>query len=175
MKANSIESGKVYEITIGKNTTTVKVMSVDRRVNGQVVYDCMNVKTDKRLTIVDEKRFLHEIKPKTTLQTVVEAVENILPKRKKANTETTPAEPSKRGGKTKGQLSGLESAYTILKEVGEPLNVKEITDRAIAQKLWEPAGATPSATVAAAIMREMKIKGDDSRFFRAERGKFAVK
>jgi len=119
------------------------------------------------LSVVDPKRFLREVKPKAGPSKTVKA--------ETPKVEATPAEPSKRGGKAKGQLSGLESAYVILKEAGEPLNVKEITDRAIAQKLWEPAGATPSATVAAAIMREMKIKGDDSRFFRAERGKFAAK
>ena len=62
MQANKIERNKMYEITIGKNKTTVKVLSVDTRVNGQIVFDCMNTKTNKRATVSDAKRFLKEIK-----------------------------------------------------------------------------------------------------------------
>ncbi|MCL2625032.1 MAG: hypothetical protein FWD31_15330, partial [Planctomycetaceae bacterium] len=63
MKTQKIESGKIYEITIGKNITSVKVLNVERRVNGQIVYDCLNTNTNKRVTVSDSKRFLREIKP----------------------------------------------------------------------------------------------------------------
>ena len=170
MKTNSIETGKVYELKVGKGTTTVTVESCDVRIHG-TVWMCRTAKGGV-LSVADAKRFLREVKPKAVPS---KTVKTKTPNPEMPKVETTPAEPSKRGGKAKGQLSGLESAYVVLKEAGEPLNVKEITDRAIAQKLWEPAGATPAATVAAAIMREMKIKGDDSRFFRADRGLFAAR
>ena len=52
MKTNKIEQGKQYEITIGKNTIVVRVVEIEHRINGQIVFDCMNVKTNKRTTIL---------------------------------------------------------------------------------------------------------------------------
>jgi len=41
--------------------------------------------------------------------------------------------------------------------------------------LWTPRdGKTPANTLYAAISREIKLKGDASRFAKAERGKFAL-
>jgi len=57
-KTQKIEAGKVYEITIGKNVTSVKVLNVESRVNGQLVYDCENLKTNKRMIVSDAARFL---------------------------------------------------------------------------------------------------------------------
>jgi hypothetical protein len=42
--------------------------------------------------------------------------------------------------------------------------------------LWtSPNGLTPAATLYAAILRELKVKGADARFVKTERGKFAAK
>jgi hypothetical protein len=68
MKANKIEQGKQYEITIGKNTTIVQVVEIEHRINGQTVFDCMNVKTNKRTTISDPKRFVRRSKRMTPNQ-----------------------------------------------------------------------------------------------------------
>jgi len=44
-----------------------------------------------------------------------------------------------------------------------------------AQGYWtSPAGKTPQATLHAALTREIKIKKDQSRFRKTERGKFTV-
>jgi len=45
----------------------------------------------------------------------------------------------------------------------------------LAKGYWKTGGKTPSATVYAAIIREIAKKGDASRFARAERGKFTLK
>ena len=39
---------------------------------------------------------------------------------------------------------------------------------------WASDGKTPHATVYSAILREIPKKGDDSRFRKVERGKFAL-
>jgi hypothetical protein len=54
MKANKINESGVYEITVGKNTTTVKVLSVEERVNGTLAILCENTKTSKPLTVTDD-------------------------------------------------------------------------------------------------------------------------
>jgi hypothetical protein len=48
--------------------------------------------------------------------------------------------------------------------------------RAMADKgYWtSPAGKTPQATLYAAMAREVKTKGAESRFRKAERGKFTL-
>ncbi|MCH8150648.1 MAG: hypothetical protein IH987_22195, partial [Planctomycetes bacterium] len=50
----------------------------------------------------------------------------------------------------------------------------EITDTMFAKGYWASSGKTPAQTIAAAIIREIKVKEKDSRFQRTERGKFAA-
>ena len=43
------------------------------------------------------------------------------------------------------------------------------------KKYWtSPNGATPQATLYAAIAREIKVKGKDARFVKSDRGRFAI-
>ncbi len=73
-----------------------------------------------------------------------------------------------------GKLSGLDAAAKVLAEAGEPLSAKAITDRMIANGLWKTEGKTPAATIYSAMFREIKVKGDASRFAKADKGKFTV-
>ncbi len=170
MQASKIERNKVYEITIGKNKTTVKVLSVDTRVNGQTAFDCMNVKTDKRLTVTDPKRFLREIKD-----------EKSNPIGKAAKEEAIVADTKKergkggKGGKPTGKMSALDAAHEILKEQNRAMNVKEITELAISSGRWSPNGKTPTATLSAAVQMEVIKKGEASRFVKTGRGLFIAR
>jgi hypothetical protein len=74
----------------------------------------------------------------------------------------------------KKRMGGLDAAAKVLEETGVPMNVKEITAVAFTKGYWKPAGRTPSATLAAALMREIAKKGVASRFRRSERGKFVL-
>lgn len=86
----------------------------------------------------------------------------------KAKRICTPKEPKEiRPG-------GLDAAAKVLEETGVPMNVKEITEVAFAKGYWKPAGRTPSATLASALMREIAKKGNDARFRKSERGKFVL-
>lgn len=75
---------------------------------------------------------------------------------------------------TDGKLSGLDAAVKILADAGTPLNAKELVDRMLASGLWTTSGKTPHATIYAAMLRECAAKGNDSRFRKAERGKFTI-
>jgi hypothetical protein len=88
-------------------------------------------------------------------------------------TETTP-KPRKKAERTDGTMSGLDAAAKVLADAGEPLDRKAIVERAIAQGLWKPGGKTPHATVYSAIIREIANKGEQSRFRKDARGKFAI-
>lgn len=70
------------------------------------------------------------------------------------------------------RTSGLDAAAQVLARSKEPLTCKEIVDIAIEQKLWSPGGKTPHATIYIAIIREIANKGSESRFRKADRGKF---
>lgn len=70
--------------------------------------------------------------------------------------------------------SGLDAAVQILAEAGEPLTAGETVKRMLERDLWSTGGKTPAATIYAAILREINVKGAKSRFRKTERGKFTL-
>ena len=70
--------------------------------------------------------------------------------------------------------SGLDAAAQVLAEAGEPMNCKDMVERMLATGLWKTGGKTPAATVYAAIIREIAVKGSESRFRKTDRGKFEL-
>lgn len=154
MKANKIEQNKQYEITIGKNITVVRVVEIEHRVNGQVVFDCMNVKTNKPTSVSDPKRFVREVKTEDAKQ-----------KMTKATTETKLAKPG-------DKMSGLDAAHKVLVEEARPMKVREITELAQERGYCNLPGLTPSATISSAIQRHIKTKGESSRFIKTDKGTF---
>jgi hypothetical protein len=98
--------------------------------------------------------------PKATKSTKTAKQEKAQPKKAKAN-----------DGK---KLSALDAAAKVLSETRQPMTCRELVDQMAAKGYWtSPGGATPWSTLNAAIAREIKVKGADSRFVKAERGKFA--
>jgi hypothetical protein len=73
-------------------------------------------------------------------------------------------------------MSLLDAAAHLLSlGTGDAMRCKDIVDLTVERGLWTSGkGKTPAATLHAAISREIKTKGDASRFVKAERGKFAL-
>ena len=68
----------------------------------------------------------------------------------------------------KRKLSLLSAAAAVLAESDEPLNCKRMIELAKSKELWSPgAGKTPEQTLYSAIVREIKDKGESSRFRRS--------
>lgn len=83
---------------------------------------------------------------------------------------------SKSGGeKPKARTGILDAAAQILAKAKEPMSCKDIVEQAIAKKLWSTSGKTPSATLYAAIIREIANKGKDARFEKVDRGRFQLR
>jgi hypothetical protein len=81
---------------------------------------------------------------------------------------------AKRGEPKAKRPSGLDAAARVLAESGEPMGVKEIVEMAAQKGYWKsPGGKTPHATVYSAIIGEIATKGNEARFRKTERGKFA--
>lgn len=91
----------------------------------------------------------------------------------KANMGARGAKKSGRKGEERG-MSGLGAAAKVLEEAGEPLNCKQMVERAFEKGYWQSEGKTPHSTIYSSILREIQKKGDQARFRKAERGKFAL-
>ncbi|MDR1926006.1 MAG: winged helix-turn-helix domain-containing protein [Planctomycetaceae bacterium] len=157
MKANRIEESKIYELKIGKNTTLVKVVSIERRVNGSLVFVCKNTNTDKLLTVADADRFVKIIKTNDD---------------NKSNTSATSRK--KEHINDDGTMSGINAAHRVLIEAGKPLNAREIYETAVERGYCKLNGATPILTISAVIQLDIKKHGSNSRFKKAGRGLFAA-
>ena len=73
------------------------------------------------------------------------------------------------------KVGALDAAARVLEEAGEPMGCKEMIDAMASKGYWSsPNGQTPHATLYAAILREMKVKGKEARFTKSDRGKFAI-
>jgi hypothetical protein len=97
-----------------------------------------------------------------------------------APTERDTVERAATGGQREANnakpMSLLDAAAHLLSlGTGDAMRCKDIVNLAIQRRLWTPGkGKTPAATLHAAMSREIKAKGDASRFVKAERGKFAL-
>lgn len=71
------------------------------------------------------------------------------------------------------KVSGLDAVAQVLKDANAPMNCKDLVQTMLDKGLWTTGGATPTATIYAAILREIKTKGSESRFKKTARGMFA--
>ena len=74
------------------------------------------------------------------------------------------------------KMSALDAAAKVLAETKRAMTTKEMIEAMGAKGYWRsPSGATPSATLYSAMLRELKSKGESSRFRKIERGKFTLR
>jgi hypothetical protein len=92
---------------------------------------------------------------------------------KKSKVARANASKAKKEPKPK-KLSGLDAAAMILAAEKRPMNMKEVFAETQSRKLWTTKGATPEATLYAAVIREIAAKGKDSRFKKHDRGLFTA-
>jgi hypothetical protein len=95
----------------------------------------------------------------------------------KAGTPAADAKATKPAKTKKAKKVGaLDAAAQVLAASKEPMNCKEMIEAMAAKALWtSPGGKTPWATLYSAIIREIALKGKESRFVKKDRGQFAAK
>ncbi|MCH8965625.1 MAG: winged helix-turn-helix domain-containing protein [Planctomycetes bacterium] len=106
---------------------------------------------------------------KTRTRAKTDAIANQKNARQDAQRSTT------KGGKAvvkSARRSVLDGAATILANASTPMSCGEMIDAILKRKLWTTQGKTPAATLSSAILREIQRKGKESRFVKAERGRF---
>jgi hypothetical protein len=109
-------------------------------------------------------------------------------KKKRATPTPTPAAkkrpPAKQGAKPLAEpdaaadkkLSALDAAARVLRETGQAMSCPELIAQMAAKSYWSsPKGQTPSATLYAALTREIRLKGAAARFVKTGPGRFAYR
>jgi len=66
----------------------------------------------------------------------------------------------------------LTLAADVLKDAKTPMDCKAIVEKVLAKGTWQTKGKTPAATLDSAIIREIAVKGKESRFRKVDRGQF---
>ncbi len=180
MKKNEVEIGKVYRVKVGSAVCDVRITGENRHGGWDGVNTATNravrIKSAQRLRALAEPRptrrkkivSLAEYEAEATGQPQAESQVEAPP------TETVDAVAQLAPDDKKKRPSGLDAAAQILAEAGEPLGTGEMVKRMLEKGLWSTGGKTPAATIYSAILREINVKGDQSRFRKTERGRFEL-
>ena len=174
MKKNEVQVGGVYSAKVSDKVVEVRI-DAENRHGG---WDATNLATNKKVHIKSAQRLRATVggqnaEPATPAEpeataTETPAVASKAKKTRKAKQADTTAEGN---GK---KVSCLDAAARVLAEAGEPLNAKQMIEAMATKGYWtSPGGKTPHATLYSAILREITTKGNDARFRKTERGKFA--
>jgi hypothetical protein len=163
MKKADVHLGSTYLVKVAGNLVPVTIDA--EHDNGGWVGKSM--KTGKTIRIKSPQRLrkrlgdVPDTKDGPAMETTDAKAE---PKRDTGERETNAVRP----------MSLLNAAAEIL-AIGDAMRCRDIVNVAIAKGLWQPgSGKTPANTLSAAIRREIKTKGDASRFRLSERGKFEL-
>ena len=173
MKKNDVQIGATYLVKVASNLVPVKI---DREHdNGGWVGT--SVKTGKAIRIKSAQRLrkcLNDAPPVATKGNRATKDATDAPDRDTGERAATGGQRENNDAKPMSLLDA--AAHLLSLGTGDPMRCQTIVDLAIQRSLWAPrnGGKTPANTLSAAMRREIKSKGDASRFRLAERGKFEL-
>jgi hypothetical protein len=173
MKKNEVQVGGVYSAKVSDKLVEVRI-DAESRHGG---WEATNLATNKKVRIKSAQRLRAVVaaeaaEPATPTEPDAPAPE--APKAKK-NRKAKQADAPAAAGNGK-KVSCLDAAARVLTEAGEPLNAKQMIEAITTKGYWtSPGGKTPHATLYSAIIREIAVKGNEARFQKTERGKFAAR
>jgi hypothetical protein len=187
MKKDQIKIGQVYA---AKVTGKVVPVQIDAE-NPNGGWDATNIHTNRPVRIKSAQRLRNRVsvpgaddEPKVADASRKSATRAKKPAKATKDAKPAPQRDTGERAATGGQreandakpMSLLDAAAHLLSlGTGDPMRCKDIVDLAVARGLWTPGnGRTPANTLYASILREIKTKGDASRFVKAERGKFGL-
>ena len=182
MKKSEIEVGGQYTCKVSDKIVVVRITGE----NPHGGWDATNMKTGKAVRInsaqrlrsakfVDQKALDATLAERPSKKAKAPKAEAPAPT---GDTQSSPEAPAAAPEVKEKKMGLVSAAIQILKDgANTPMGVKEMVEQVTAKDLWSPArgGKTPAATLYAAIFREIKQKGEASRFIQPDRGKFALK
>ncbi len=169
MKKSEIKIGHVYNAKVTGKIVPVQIVSANPRGG----WDGKNLSTGKSVRIKSAQR-LREEKPAAKRAATSPTRAKTAKKATKDAKATPKADTAKRRGDGAKKPSGLDAATKVLGEADGPLACGEMVQRMLAKGYWSSSGKTPAATIYSAIIREIRDKGEASRFVKVERGKFTL-
>jgi hypothetical protein len=172
MKKTDVQINATYLVKVAGNLVPVRI---DRE-HDNGGWEGTSVKTGKAIRIKSAQRLRKCLddsapvaaKPKRATKDATDAPER--------DTGERAATGGQRDADAAKPMSLLDAAaYLLSLGTGDAMRCKDIVDLAVERELWTPGnGRTPANTLYASLLREIKTKGDASRFMKAERGKFAL-
>ena len=174
MKKNEVKIGGVYTAKVTNKVVQVRI-DAESRHGG---WDATNLATGKKVRIKSaaaaaRRTSAHEADGQGKA-TKTRRASRPSDSRAADAKETRRQSAGAKGEKKPKRMSGLDAAAKVLEESGEPMTVKEMVEAAEAKGYWKsPGGKTPHATVYWAIIREIETRGQEARFRKTERGRFA--
>ena len=177
MKKNEVKVGGRYAAKVSDKVVVVRIDAE----NPHGGWDATNEATGKRVRVKSAQRLrgaVHKSKPMAlAIPSQAGAAQGAAPAADvgagaKPDAKVAPeAKGRKRGAakpKAERKPGCLDAAVRVLREAGKPMGCQDIVKAALAKGYWQTKGATPGATLYAAIIRECAAKGKDARFRRAE-------
>ena len=196
MKASQIQVGHQYEVQAGRNKTKINVVSFDEEKQS---WSC-KTPNGKIIKIKDTARFFKEVgeKKKTLRETIESKGITIIPREKRATSSAkefddptfthkhhvdengvlvleADEKPKHMGPKPLGDMSALTAAHRVLVEEARPMRVREITTTVLERGYCKLNGKTPHCTINGGMQKEIKTKGENSRFQWVGKGLFAAR
>jgi len=172
MKKNAVKIGGLYHTKVSDKLVTVRIDGS----NTHGGWNATNTATGKRIRIKSAQRLRGAAGGRAKKSEAPEAAVADDEKAKAGGKAATKKAKSKKaGGEQKPKrVSALDAAAQVLAKAGRPMRAQELIAEMAEQDLWKsPGGKTPHATLYAAMMREERDKGSDSRFHKVDRGQFA--
>jgi hypothetical protein len=184
MKSSEITIGNTYSAKVSDKVVPVRI---DRE-NARGGWDATNLVTNKTVRIKSAQRLRGPVErgtkkakpagetPKPEVNPTVEVITGQpVPAPVKREKKPKAEKPAKEPKPMKApRSSGLTAAYQVLLDAGEPMACKAMVEKVLAAGTWKTGGKTPEATIYAAIIREIRAKGSESRFRKTDRGLFAA-
>jgi hypothetical protein len=170
MKKNEVKVGGLYHAKVSDKVVTVRIDST----NTHGGWNATNTATGKSIRIKSAQRLRGPAKGGAKVE-ASGAPKAAVAKDAKPEAPAKKARSKKAGGEQKPKrVSALDAAAQVLAKAGKAMGARELVAAMAEQGLWKsPAGATPWATLYAAMMREARDKGNASRFRKIDRGQFS--
>jgi hypothetical protein len=168
MKKDEVQVGGIYLAKVGARSVEVVIESQ----NAKGGWNAKSVATGKPIRLKDPKH-LRPAKAADEGTSAPSEGDSAEPRTKPAKAAKTKKAPREKVAKDK-PLSCLDAAAAVLKANGEPMACRAMIDAMREQGLWSSSAPTPHATLFAALLREIKVRGAESRFRKADRGLFTL-
>lgn len=172
MKNSEVQLGGTYTAKVSNKVVSVRIDAVNRHGG----WSATNLMTGKTIRIKSAQRLRKRLEEAASVATKTEEPTSDAQTENKRDTGQRGATGGQPGDAAKAMSLIDAAAHLLLLGNGEPRRCKEIVDLVVQHQLWTPGrGRTPASTLYAAILREMAIKGAQSRLVKTERGKFALR